>query len=217
MYSSQGNSDCIISEMNRCHESDDLVLNKTKCWIQNVVIDLNLCPFAGNSVSQSKLFTHVIRGDDKEDIISEILYHSVLRKENPGTTVIICPDFSPADFAEYLDLLEIVEERFEKNELIGHVQIAPFHPLFQFHTAEIEDVGNWTNRSPYPIFHILREDEVSVAVQKIGGDATNIWQRNVSLLETLDSKLGREKTEMIMKGEKLECLQGILMKFKGGD
>ena len=63
-------------------------------------------------------------------------------------------------------------------------------------------------------FHILREEEVSTAVRKIGGDSSKIWQRNVSLLQTFEEELGREKTEMIMRGEKVECMEDILSKIK---
>jgi len=95
-----------------------------------------------------------------------------------------------------------------------YVKIAPFHPLFEFSGSGIESVDNLTNRSPYPTFHILREEEVSTAVRKIGGDSSKIWQRNVSLLQTFEEELGREKTEMIMRGEKVECMEDILSKIK---
>lgn len=201
-----------------CDDDDDeLVIQNTQTWIQNVVIDLNFCPFAEKSRSRSEIFTSVVRGDDVEEIVGAILDQCLSRKESGfGTSLIVCPDFSRGDFCgEYMEVLGIAEDNLGVYGLEGHVQIAPFHPLFEFSGSGIGGVDNLTNRSPYPTFHILREEEVSTAVRKIGGDSSKIWQRNVSLLQTFEEELGREKTEMIMRGEKVECMSEILSKIKG--
>lgn len=76
-------------------------------------------------------------------------------------------------------------------------EVAPFHPLFQFEGSDAESVDNWTNRSPYPIFHILREDEVGRAADSLDGDAGRVWKRNVGLLEALQTELGPSGVERI--------------------
>mmetsp|Transcript_6268 Transcript_6268/g.7942 ORF Transcript_6268/g.7942 Transcript_6268/m.7942 type:complete len:323 (-) Transcript_6268:110-1078(-) len=192
------------------NESKDEIINKTKKWIQDVVIGLNFCPFADKSLQQSKIFTVLIQGDDIEEILSTVLYESILRKDENGTTVIICPDLYATDFEKYLDVVAMLEQILEESELQDDIQIAPFHPLFQFEGSDQNGIDNFTNRSPYPIFHILREEEVAAAVRKINGDSSKVYQRNIDFLEKLEELLGRESTEKVMKGEKVEGLQEIL-------
>jgi len=197
------------------YHDDKLVIRNTEAWIEKVVINLNLCPFAEKSRSRSEIYTSVVRRDDVEEISRVVLRQCLLRKDGVGTSVVVCPDFSLGDFrGEYMEVLGMIEEFLGVNDLDGHVQIAPFHPLFEFSGSGYESVDNLTNRSPYPIFHILREEEVSTAVRKIGGDSSKIWKRNVSLLEAFEDELGREKTEMIMKGDKVECMEDVLKRFK---
>ena len=97
----------------------------------------------------------------------------------------------------------IEDDVMEEHDLHGLVQIAPFHPKFAF-AGSGDGIDNYTNRSPYPMFHILRENEVGMAVDKLGGDASKVWQRNVDLLEGMDEKFGREDVKKIMKGESLD-------------
>merc|ERR1712238_479258 len=93
-------------------------------------------------------------------------------------------------------------------------QIAPFHPMFEFSGSTSRGIDNLTNRSPYPMFHILREVEVSSAVDKLGGDSGKVWQRNISLLNKFKDELGREKTERIMRGEKVDGMEEIISKIR---
>ncbi|KAL7485463.1 LOW QUALITY PROTEIN: hypothetical protein ACHAW6_011060 [Cyclotella cf. meneghiniana] len=98
-----------------------------------------------------------------------------------------------------MTLVQYLEEDMmeENDNLRGVEQITPFHPLFQFEGSG--SVDNYTNHSPYPMFHILRENEVSKAVDKLGGDASQVWKRNVGLLENMEMKLEREVVEKAMK------------------
>lgn len=132
----------------------------------------------------------------------------------------VCPDLYPDDFGEYLSILNILEEGIlVDQDLTGELQIAPFHPLFEFADANDEEmdaedeavkvnddatksiatlqddvpIENFTNRSPYPIFHILREQEVSKAVESLDGDASRVWQRNVDLLQQLEDEFDAER------------------------
>ena len=80
----------------------------------------------------------------------------------------------------------------ENLNLHGIVQLAPFHPQFVFEGSAPDGIDNYTNRSPYPMFHILREDEVSRAVDKLDGDAGKVWRRNIDLLEMMVDRFGKE-------------------------
>jgi hypothetical protein len=103
---------------------------------------------------------------------------------------VIAPDYHPESFVDFLSLCATMEEDIlpEYPELQQSVQIAPFHPLFEF--ADSNGVDVWTNRSPYPILHILREQDVSIAVEKLQGDASKVWGRNIKLLRDLEVALG---------------------------
>ena len=141
-----------------------------------------------------KLTIEIVRGDDEETIISAVMMAAAARSNQPGTTVVVAPECSPNDFVEYLNYVTTIEEDLlPTNKLDGIVQVAPFHPLFEF--ADSDGVDTLTNKSPFPIFHILREEEVSRAVQKLDGDASKVWQRNVDLLEYLEDKLGTDTLE----------------------
>jgi hypothetical protein len=146
-----------------------------------------------------------------------VLYESILRKDDEGTTVVICPDLFPSSFIDFYETVVMAEEMLFDQGMEGIIQIAPFHPLFRFEGSGVEGVDNLTNRAPYPIFHILREEEVSSAVNKLDGDSSKVWQRNIDLLDLMEEKYGRETTEKIMAGEKVEGLGELIRSLKLDD
>ena len=89
----------------------------------------------------------------------------------------------------------------EDNDLVGVLQVAPFHPLFQFEGSDVDSPDNWTNRAPYPLFHVLREDEVERAADSLEGDASRVWKRNVGLLDALQEALGSVGVERIFTSQ----------------
>merc|ERR1711971_7502 len=102
------------------------------------------------------------------------------------------------------------EDVMDEHDLHGLVQIAPFHPQFEFNGSGSNGIDNFTNRSPYPMFHIIRENEVTNAVDKLGGDASKVWSRNIKLLESMNERWGREGTEKAMMGEYIEGIDELL-------
>ena len=139
-----------------------------------------------------------------------MVYELIARssESKPGTTVVVAPEYHPDDFERYMSLVQHIEDEvMDEHELHGLVQIAPFHPQFEFEGSGKEGIDNYTNRSPYPIFHILREDEVEGAVKQLGGDASKVWSRNVSLLESMEKRLGKDGVEKAMRGE--EAVDGM--------
>ena len=185
-------------------------------WIRKVVIGYNLCPFAEKPLREKKLHVSVVRGDDPQWVASTVLHEMIYHSEKPGTTVVVAPEYYPDDFEPYMSLVQYLQDEIleENDDIRGEVQIAPFHPLFQFEGSDSDGVDNYTNRSPYPMFHILREVEVAGAVQKLGGDASKVWERNVKLLENMEEKLGRDGVMKAMNGEAVEGMDELLKEIK---
>ena len=198
---------------------DHQVLTDVYNWVRRVVIGLNLCPFAEKpfkGISDGKMKFEVIRGQDEEEIIRQVLAECFVRTAKPGTSLLICPDLYPSDFESFLEVQNILSDGIlVDNDLTDDIQIAPFHPLFQFADAQekeeetevsgdtdsvSEGFDNYTNRSPYPIFHILREEEVSKAVDLLDGDSSKVWGRNFDLLEELGQTLGQEEFKILLSG-----------------
>jgi len=190
---------------------DYKILTDVFNWVQRVVIGLNLCPFAEKpfrTTSKGTMKFEVVRGRDEEEIIRQVLAECFVRTTKPGTSLLICPDLYPSDFESFLEVQTILSDGVLVDyDLTDDIQIAPFHPLFEFadedgnkDTYGSEGFDNYTNRSPYPIFHILREEEVSKAVDLLDGDSSKVWSRNVDLLEELGETLGKTEFKMLLSG-----------------
>jgi uncharacterized protein len=181
------------------------------------VIGHNLCPFADRTIRENKLKVSVVRGNDDQHVAAAVVYELIARSDESqhGTTVVCAPEFYPDDFNRYMSLVQLLEDDvMEEHELHGLVQIAPFHPQFEFQGSGSDGIDNYTNRSPYPMFHILREDEVAAAVDKLGGDASKVWVRNVKLLERMEENWGRGGTVKAMKGEAMDGIDTLLKELK---
>ena len=166
-----------------------------------MVIGLNLCPFAERPLKTKELTFHTVRGDNPEHIIEAVTEQLLLKRDEIGTAMVIAPEFHPTDFDEYMALLQFIEQRvMVYHELDGHVQIAAFHPNFAFDGSADDTVDVYTNRSPYPMFHVLRENEVGEAVERLSGDPGKVWRRNKRLLEILEQKIGRSKVVQVLLG-----------------
>lgn len=200
----------------------ETIEQRTRLWLEQCVIGMNLCPFADRPYREHLVDIIVERSDDDTEVIAAVLAEAGRRRRIPGTTLVVCPNCHANDFHSYLDVVRAVEELLQdcpcekaKDEgvndndddddgggprLSDYIQVAPFHPQFVFDGSEVGGPDNWTNRSPYPIFHVLREDEVSKAVDRLDGDAGRVWKRNVNLLVDLEHELGRTEFERFMSG-----------------
>mmetsp|Transcript_32892 Transcript_32892/g.48666 ORF Transcript_32892/g.48666 Transcript_32892/m.48666 type:complete len:251 (-) Transcript_32892:271-1023(-) len=187
------------------HLKDKEIIRSTRDWFERIVVGWNLCPFAARPSREGKLSYEIVRGTNELDIISIVLGECFVRQEKPGTTLVIAPECCPDDFRGYLEFVATLQdEMLVKEDLADDIQIAPFHPLFEFEDSD-NGVDAWTNRSPYPLFHVLREDEVANAVEKLDGDSSKVWQRNINLLEDLEQIIGGE-TELkeVIRGKSAE-------------
>lgn len=175
----------LIASLIKTKMTSDLITEQTLKWISSFVIGYNLCPFAKGTVNKGKL--RIITSDHKkqalalEDLMSEIHFLD----ENPTieTSLLV---FSQGfkDFFAYLDLVDLAEELLNQLEYDGIYQIASFHPDYYFVDTNPEDVTNYTNRSPYPMLHLLREESLDKAIEAYG-DTANIPERNSDTLRQL--------------------------------
>jgi hypothetical protein len=180
---------------------DRKILETTLDWVQNVVVGMNLCPFAEKPFKSQQMHLEVIHGQDEQEMLVRVLGECLVRQSNPGTSLLICPDLYPKNFHTFLQVYNMLNDGvLVENDLTDDVQIAPFHPLFEFDGSGSDGVDNYTNRSPYPIFHVLREEEVGRAVDLLDGDASKVWRRNVELLEALGEELDLEQLKQVMQG-----------------
>jgi len=162
-------------------------IEATRRWLERAVIGLNLCPFA-KAVHVRGQIRWVLSDATTPEALLETLGEELLwlrdaSAEEVDTTLLIHPQVL-TDFLDYNDFLETADALVESLGLDGVLQVASFHPDYQFAGSAPDDVENFTNRSPYPTLHLLREDSVSRAVEAFP-DAEVIVERNVETLRKL--------------------------------
>lgn len=157
----------------------ELVIAKTKKWIIDVVVGCNFCPFAGKEVKRDSIHYEVLHNASQELVLRSVM-HSFQKlddNKNIETSLLILPG-SFESFDDYLQLLDMTNSLLEEQDYEGIYQIASFHPLYLFAGSHNEDPSNYTNRSPYPMLHFLREGSVSNAVDSFP-DIDEIPNRNI--------------------------------------
>tara|TARA_R110001592_G_scaffold362052_1_gene674732 strand:- start:8014 stop:8571 length:558 start_codon:yes stop_codon:yes gene_type:complete len=156
-------------------------------WLKTIVIGLNFCPFARKPF-ESNCVRIVCEEFTEEDAILELVLVELNKLEETeaseiATTLIVLPRAYP-DFHDFNSLLFVLNNVLEMEGFEGMFQIASFHPAYQFAGTETDDVENFTNRAPYPILHLLREDSLSKALDQ-HPDPDGIPDKNIRLLKSL--------------------------------
>lgn len=168
-------------------ERADLITKDMVRWLERAVIGLNLCPFAKGVHAKGQIHYVVSAATGAEalaqDLRRELADLAAAPAEVRDTTLLMAPDCLQ-DFLEFNDFLGVAEDVLEELDLDGTLQIASFHPQFQFAGTDAGDVTNCTNRAPYPTLHLLREDSIDRAVQAYP-EAEAIYERNMEVLEQL--------------------------------
>ncbi|MCU7372230.1 DUF1415 domain-containing protein [Paucibacter sp. O1-1] len=159
----------------------------TRVWLEKAVIGLNLCPFA-KSVHVNNRLRYVVSGaTTPEELLKELAKELLLlRRSDPDeieTTLVIHPQVLQ-DFLDFNDFIGAADALVEDLELDGELQIASFHPQYQFDGTAPDDISNYSNRSPYPTLHILRESSIERAVETMT-DTDAIYEANMATLEKL--------------------------------
>lgn len=159
----------------------------TRRWLERAVIGLNLCPFAKAVYVKQQVRFVLSEARDTDALLqllrAELLWLHRADPEQTDTTLIVHPHVL-ADFLDYNDFLDLADGLVAELGLEGDIQIASFHPDYRFAGTAHDDIGNHTNRSPFPTLHLLREASVERAVAAFP-DPEAIVERNIATLERL--------------------------------
>ncbi|MDO6498687.1 DUF1415 domain-containing protein [Photobacterium sanguinicancri] len=170
-------------------------------WLEDVVIGLNLCPFAAKPNRNKQIKIHVSEHSDEAALLEDIYQELRNLDETPvaelETTLVVAP-YMLADFDDYNQFLDLVEGLVVQLNKQGTYQIASFHPDYQFYGTEADDAENLTNRSPYPIFHLIREESME-KVLKHYPDPEGIPERNIECVENLTTEQKRQLFPYLIK------------------
>jgi hypothetical protein len=166
---------------------DEAVIANTRRWLERAVIGLNLCPFARSVHAGGGIRYRVSDARTPEQLLDHLGEELRLLSSTAGdaieTTLLIHPRVL-TDFLDYNDFLDVADAAVEALGLAEVLQVASFHPQYQFADTEPDDIGNYTNRAPYPTLHLLRHDSVERAVAAIP-DPAAIFETNIETLRTL--------------------------------
>jgi hypothetical protein len=138
---------------------------QTKAWVDQVIVQFNLCPFARREVEQQTIHYQVETSADIAEQLQTLLklIQQLDAQSDIATALLILPN-GVSDFDDYLDLVDYAERLLELEGYDGVYQLATFHPEYQFADSDADDAANYTNRAPYPMLHVLREDSVANAL-----------------------------------------------------
>ncbi|MEY3790189.1 MAG: hypothetical protein RLZ09_1025 [Pseudomonadota bacterium] len=177
------------------------IIALTSAWLEKVVIGLNLCPFAKPVHTKGQIDYFLSHARDESTLATDLRLAMQRLIAAPPETIDTCLLIHPwtlSDFIEYNNFLDIADEILDELDLIGVLQIASFHPDYQFAGTSEDDVTNCTNRSPFPLLHLLREESLDKATAALP-DSSVIVDRN---LETMNS-LGHEGWNQLQSQLKL--------------
>jgi hypothetical protein len=165
------------------------IIAETRAWVNRAVIGLNLCPFAKAVQVKNQIRYAVSDASDTSALLAALIEELHLladaAPEQVETTLLIHPHVL-TDFLDYNDFLDVVDATLEELDYDGVIQVASFHPQYQFADTDIDDVTNATNRSPYPTLHLLREASIDKAVEAFP-EAEKIFDANMQTLKKLGS------------------------------
>ena len=175
-------------------DSADEVVGATRRWLEKAVIGLELCPFAAAAYVARRVRFRVSAAESAAallgDLRAELLWLYAQKPEACETSLLIHPRFG-TDFLDFNDFLGECTALIDALGLEGELQIASFHPHYQFAGTGPADIENYTNRSPYPTLHLLREASVARAVRSLA-DPAAIYRRNILTMRTLGSEGWRQ-------------------------
>ena len=181
--------------MSTQNKEDQRIIAQTKEWVNKVIVGHNYCPFAKREVDKGSVRYTVVHETEFNSLLKDVVQECVWLDQNSDTetTLIIFPE-NLHEFNAFLDCLALAEDLLASQGYEGVYQIASFHPSYCFQGAEIDDPANYTNRSPYPMFHLIREASVEQAI-KHHADASAIPERNVEFAR----EQGLEKMKALLQ------------------
>jgi len=165
----------------------DPIEQQVRRWLEQVVIGLNLCPFAGAPYRNGQVRISVSQATTNEALLAELQSELALIDRTPATeleTTLLVVAGMLADFDAYNEFLTPVDDLLRHDGFVGKYQVASFHPRYRFRGMRDDDAGNLTNRSPWPILHILREAGIDRALADYP-DPDGIPERNIDRMHSL--------------------------------
>lgn len=174
---------------------DESVISSVRQWVESVVVDLNLCPFAKHELVKNRVRFAVTEATTDEQLLIALQDELKLLNNEPSveTTLLIHPNVLQ-DFYDYNQFLNYVDGLLAQMKMEGVYQAASFHPDYQFAGTNPDDAENYTNRSPYPMLHLIREESLERAIAGYP-DVEGIPARNKELMNSL----GEDKLRQLLK------------------
>lgn len=167
--------------------TNEKIIAATQLWLERAVIGLNLCPFAKAVHVKNQISYVVSSATTHEDLLTDIMRELEMLAETPAaaidTTLLVHP-YVLTGFIDYNNFLDVVDTTLKDMDLEDTLQVASFHPQYQFAGTQPDDIENYTNRSPYPMMHLLREASMMQAVLAFP-QAEKIFDKNIATLRCL--------------------------------
>ncbi len=174
---------------------NELFIEPVRHWVESVVVGLNLCPFAKRELVKNRVRFSVSDADSTEQLLAHLEAElELLNSDDSIETSLLIHPWVLQDFEDYNQFLNSADALLEQMELDGIYQIASFHPEYRFEGTKAGDLENYTNRSPYPLLHLIREQSLERAIANYP-DPDLIPERNIQLLESL----GRDKMQALLE------------------
>ena len=175
-------------------DNDQQLIDTTQNWLKTIIIEYSICPFAKRELERGSIRFVASHDTDIENCLSNLMLECDRLNSDAGIeTTLIIYDQAFICFDDYLDFVELAEELLLVEDYEGVYQLASFHPDYCFEGAKQDDAANYTNRSPYPMLHLLRESSIDRAVDTYP-QTEDIPQRNIELTR----KLGLAKMQALL-------------------
>jgi hypothetical protein len=166
-------------------QSDSAESVKIWRWIDEVIIGENFCPFAKVPREQGKVHLTVTEATNVDTLLSVVITQCQLLDTHPNIeTALIACSYALKDFEDYLDTLDMAQQLLEEMDYVGIYQLASFHPDYRFEGEPADSPSHYTNRAPYPIFHLIREASITTALE-FTDNPESIPERNIKHAEQL--------------------------------
>ena len=176
-------------------ENDEEIIQAVRQWVETFVVGMNLCPFAKRELVKNRVRFVTTAATTAEQLLQVLQTELELLNADPSveTTLLIHPAVLQ-DFYDFNDFLDCADSLLVDMELEGIYQVASFHPDYQFGGTRPGDAENYTNRAPYPVLHLLREESLERVIADYP-DVDDIPERNIALM----NRLGQDKLEALLK------------------
>ena len=181
--------------------NDADIVALTRSWVEHAVIGLNLCPFANAVFRKRQIEFRVSHAHDAKSLAQDLALSLQTMIDTPAEkldTLLLIHPWAMQDFLDFNDFVGVAEDLLDDSGLSGVLQIASFHPQYQFAGVAPDDVTNATNRSPFPTLHLLREESLDRAIDSVP-DTDDIVERNLALMRKLGETGLRELQERIIR------------------